>query len=108
MSELVLEGRAVVSERPGVPGEEVGQRCPEVGDAEHRVVGDLVEAYPEPEVLGRQAPVGGERLDIGDDDQQIVAVARDGQVVRAEATKRQPADHRAGCDTGHHRRHGCQ
>ena len=78
-----------------------------MGDAEHGVVGDLVQADPQPQVVGRQAPLVAERVDVGGDEHELVAGrAGDGQVVLAEAAPGEVADHRAGGHAEHHRRHG--
>ena len=59
-------------ERVGVGLEAGGERRasgprapgPHVGQAEHGVVGELVEADPEPEVVGVEAPVGAEGVEV--------------------------------------------
>ena len=55
-----------------------------MGDAEHRMVGDLVETDPESEVLSGEAPVVSERGHIWSHDQDLIPFPRDGQVVGAE------------------------
>jgi len=55
-----------------------------VGDTEYRVVGDLVEADPEPEVLGGEAPVVSKRGHVRGHNQDLVPFPGDGEVVGAE------------------------
>ena len=76
-----------------------------MGDAEYRMVGDLVEADPESEVLGGEAPVVSERGHVRGYDQDLVPFPGDGQVVGAEVPGSQPSDHSPGGDGGHQRGH---
>ena len=43
-----------------------------MGHAQHRVVGDLVQADPQAQVVGRQAPLAAEGVEVGDQDEQLV------------------------------------
>ena len=52
--------------------EEVVEPGSHVGHAEHRVVGDLVDADPQPEVVGAQAPLLAELVEVRHDEQQLV------------------------------------
>ena len=54
------EGGRVVAEGAGVPGEEVGEGSAHVRHAEHGVVHCLVEAHPQPQVVGREVPLAAE------------------------------------------------
>ena len=103
---MLFEGGRVVVEGAGVAGEESGEGVAHVGNAEHGVMCELVQADPQPEVVDRKAPVGGEGVDVGDDEEKSVGtgrgrVAGDRQVVGAEVAGCQASDHRAGRDVGH-------
>ena len=47
----------------------------DMGYAQHRVVGDLVQADPQAQVVGRQAPLAAEGVEVGDQDEQLVGGA---------------------------------
>ena len=75
-----------------------------MGHAEHRVVGQLVQADPQPQIVGVERPLLAERIEVGDEDGQVVARRTgDRQVVLAEVAGRQVPDHRAGGHAEHHR-----
>ena len=92
-----LEGRHVVGDQSFEPGADVGP-------AEHGMMGDLVQADPEPEVVGRQAPLLGERVEVGRHDEQLVGRrAGDRQVVLAEGAPAEVPEHRARLQPEQHR-----
>jgi hypothetical protein len=67
-----------------------------MGNAEDGVGGDLVQAHPQAQVVGREAPTVAELVEVrGHDDELVVGGSRDGQVVLAERSLREVADHRA-------------
>ena len=76
-----------------------------VGDVQHRVGGELLEADPESYLVDRRAPVGGECVDRGGDDEQFAALLPwDRQVVLAERPGAELTDHRTDCHPEHRRR----
>ena len=82
-----LEGRHVLRDQPLEPGADVGP-------GEHGVMGDLVQADPEAEVVGRQAPLVGEHVEVGRHDEQLVGRrSGDRQVVLAEGAPAEVAEH---------------
>ena len=75
-----------------------------MGTEEPRVDGDLLEADPESEVVGGKAPFGAECVEIGGDHLEVIAGGpRDGEVVLAEGTPGEMADHGTGGHAQHHR-----
>ncbi len=106
MAEALLEGVRIRFEARGVAVEQVVEPGPHVGQAEHGVVGQLVEADPEAQVVVGQAPVGGELVHVAPDDDELVGRrAGDGQVVLAERGRREVTDHRARGHADEHRGH---
>ena len=64
--------------------------------AEDGVVGDLLEAHVEPEVVGDEAPLLGEVVEVGRDAEQLVGrEPGEGQVVLAQGPTGQVAEHEA-------------
>ena len=81
-AELGFEGGRIRPEAAHVGDQELLQTGPHVGPAEDRVVGQLAERDPQQQVVERQAPVLGEGLEVGRDDDELVRRgAGDGQVV---------------------------
>ena len=85
------------SNERGVVAEQLVEPGPDVGEAQHGVVGELVEADPEAEVVAVHRPVRGEGLDVGRDHQHVVGRrAGDGQVEQAEVAGGEVAHQRPG------------
>ena len=104
VAEAVLEGGGVGLEAGDVAAEQVVEAAPHVGDAQHGVDGDLLEADPEAQVVGGDAPLAAELVEVGRHDHQLVGGrAGDGQVVLAERAAGEVADHGAGGHAQHHR-----
>ena len=98
-----LEGGRVVAEGASVPGEEIGEGRAHVRHAEYGMVHRLVEANPQPQVVGREVPLAAEVGHVRGDHEERVVGAWDREVVGAEAAYRQPADQRAGHHPGDER-----
>ena len=85
--------------------DEVGQRVAEVGRLEQREPGDLVGEHPQPHLVERDLPLGGERLDVRRDEGDGGRLAGDRQVVAAERPRGEATDHRSDRHAEHRRRH---
>ena len=104
VAEAVLEGAGVGLEAGDVAAEQVVEPAPHVGEPQHGVHRDLLEADPQAQVVGGKAPLPPELVEVGGNDHQLVRRRpRDGQVVLAERTPGQVPDHRAGGHAQHHR-----
>ncbi len=79
------------------------ERRSDVGDRQHQMVGDLVQAHPQTQILSGQAPLVSELIEVRRHDQDLAAGSRDGDVVLAEGPARQVTHHRPGRHRQHHR-----
>ena len=105
VAEAVGHRAGIGSEAAGVVAQEPFQLGPDVGDAEHGVGGDLVQADPQQQLVLGEAPVLGEGLDGRREDLDLAARrAGERQVVLAEGTAGQTADHRPDGHAEHRRR----
>jgi len=92
-----LEAADVVLEEGDEPG-------PHVGPSQHRVLGDLAHAHEHAQIVGLEAPLAGEGVDVGRHHQQLVSgAAGQGQVVLAEAVAGQVPEHHPGLEAQQHR-----
>ena len=75
-------------------------------DSQYRMMGHFVEANPKANLLGGQAPILGERSDVGGHQEDPVVIPGNRQVVGAEAASGQSPDKRSGGHLGHQRGKG--
>jgi hypothetical protein len=105
-ADALLERGGVDRERADVVEHQPLERRSDVGHAEDGVGRQLRQAQPEPQVLGREAPLVAEGLDVGADDDELVGDgAGERQVVLAERPGGELADHGARLHAEQHRPH---
>ena len=93
-----------ISKRSDVVVDQGLQPGPDVGPAQHRVTGDLLQEDPQAEVVVGDRPVGGESGDVGRHQEELVGrPPGQGQVVLAQGLAAQVADHVARLHAQQHR-----
>jgi hypothetical protein len=103
--QLLGDGLGIGAERADVFPNQRGERLAKTADREQRVSREFLSKHPHPHLVGGDAPLLGEPIDVAGQHADAGVLAGDGQVVLPEHLSGHATDHRADGHAHHRRRH---